>query len=202
MKLKGRHLMRFDFRKLLVTFALASLPLMAQAQPGMANGQPELTAEQKQLVSELQQAQMAFKQTEASVQQLEQKALNQSKDLQKKRAELEAIVSKKMNSKGYDAKKEAAELKAIMQKYQNAKEKPSDQVIADFQKRQQTLQQKQLAAMQDPEVQKTINAFNEAMLKEAKKIEPNTEALLARMQSQIQKIQLIRQKMQATLVKP
>lgn len=194
--------MRFDFRKLLVTFALASLPLMAQAQPGMANGQPELTAEQKQLVSELQQAQMAFKQTEASVQQLEQKALNQSKDLQKKRAELEAVVSKKMNSKGYDAKKEAAELKAIMQKYQNAKEKPSDQVIADFQKRQQTLQQKQLAAMQDPEVQKTINAFNEAMLKEAKKIEPNTEALLARMQSQIQKIQLIRQKMQATLVKP
>lgn len=194
--------MRFDFRKLLATFALASLPLMAQAQPGMANGQPELTAEQKQLVSELQQAQMAFKQTEASVQQLEQKALNQSKDLQKKRAELEAVVSKKMNSKGYDAKKEAAELKAIMQKYQNAKEKPSDQVIADFQKRQQTLQQKQLAAMQDPEVQKTINAFNEAMLKEAKKIEPNTEALLARMQSQIQKIQLIRQKMQATLVKP
>ena len=97
--------------------------------------------------------------------------------------------------------KEAQELQAIMQKYQKAKEKPSQDVIADFQKRQMKLQQKQAAAMQDPEVQKAINDFNDAMMVEAKKIDPNTDALLARLKSQIEKVQSIRQKMQETMVK-
>ena len=193
--------MRFFSGTFLLAMFLATAPIVSQAQPGMAQQQMQLTAEQKQLVNELQQAQMKFQETEAIIRKLEEKTINQSKSLQTQRDELDKLVSNKMNSGGYNAKKEAQELQAIMQKYQKAKEKPSQDVIADFQKRQMKLQQKQAAAMQDPEVQKAINDFNDAMMVEAKKIDPNTDALLARLKSQIEKVQSIRQKMQETMVK-
>lgn len=192
-------MMRFFSGKFLIAALLATTPILSQAQPDMAPAKMELTSEQMKLMGELQQAEKDFRQTEQSVQQLEQKAIANSKDLQAKRDALQKIVSKKMNSGGFNAEKESAALKAIMDKYKT--EKPSKAVIEDFQKRQMAIRKKQAEVMQEPEVQKNINAFNEAMMAEAKKIDPNTEALLARLKSQMEKIQSIRNEIQKTFVK-
>lgn len=194
--------------KLLPATLLASMmltaPITVHAEPAAQSAEKQamqLSSDQQKLMGQLQQAQAAYQQTAMQVQQLEQKVIVQSKPLQAKQKKLEDLVEKKVNTDGFDVKKEMAELKAIMQKYQSGKEKPTQEVIADFQKRQAVVQQKQATAMQDKDVQKMIKEFNDDMMAEAKKVDPNTEALLARLKSQVEEIQSLRQKIQASFKK-
>ena len=194
--------MRLFSGKLLLAFLLSSTPLLSQAQPEKAPAtQPQPTEQQKQLMTKIQSAQAEFQKTEVAIRNLEQKTIQKSPDLQKKRDQLKNKIDEKMSSGGYDAKAEAKALQEITLKYKKSGEKPSQEVIADFQKRQIALQQKQQQVMQDKEVQALMKSFNESLLEEAKKLDPNTEALIMRMQKQVEEIQQLRSEFQKTLTK-
>lgn len=193
--------MRLFTGKLLLAFLLASTPLLSQAQEAAPASQPQLTQQQQQLIGKLKQVQMAFAQTQQAIGQLEEKTMKASSTLKKKRMALDAMIDKKMNAGGYNAKAEAKALREIVQKYDQSQQTPSDAEIADFQKRQAALQQKQQSVMQDAKVQELMKEFNAELLVEAKKIDPNTDALLMRMQDQIKEIQNLRMQLQQSMSK-
>lgn len=192
--------MRLLTNKWLLAVIIASTPFLTQAQESQTS-KPELSEKQQQLLTELKQLQVAFGQTQQAIKTLEEKTMTQTPALKKKRMALESLIDRKMNADGYNAQAEAKALRDIVQKYEESGKTPSDAEVTDFQKRQMVLQKKQQMVMQDKEVQEMMNTFNAELLKEAKKIDPNTDALLMRMQDQIKQIQALRLQLQQSVAK-
>lgn len=193
--------MRLFSKAWLITMVFSLVSFSVQAQPGMAGQAPQLTEEQKQIMTQIQQSQMKLAEAEKTIQELEAKVIGGSPALLKQQEELKNKITSIINSGGYDLEAEQKALQGIMTKYKQSGEKPSDAVIADFQKRQQAMQMKRKQAMENPEVQKAFKDFNDEMMKAALKVNPNTETMIEGMKTEFAKLMQLRQKLQQSMAK-
>lgn len=193
--------MRLFSGKLLLALFLASAPIVSQAQPNMAQGQVQFSQEQQQMMMQMQQAQIALQQTQQKLQSMQTQAIEKSPELQKKRDTLRSKMTDKMNSGGYDADAELKALNDIIQKYEANGEKPSQEVIVDFQKRQKAFQQKQAEAMQSEEIQTMAQNFEKSVMQAVEKNNPESASLIATLRQQVADVQKLRKQFQETMTK-
>lgn len=192
--------MRLFSGKLLFALVLASASLTSQAQPPMAQqGQMQISEEQKNLMVQMRQAQMALQQNQQKLQVMQTEVIDGSSELQKQRDALRAKVTEKMNVDGYDSDAELKALGDIIQKYQASGEKPSQEVIMDFQKRQRVFQQKQVQVLQDKEVQAMAQKFEDSVMQAVEKKNPDSADLLKTIQQQSDQVRQLQQKFQAAM---
>lgn len=165
-------------------------------QGQMSHGQmaqPEMTAEQKNAMMELRSLQQQMQTTQQTLQKTEQKAFSDTPKLVQQRDKLQATMFEKMSDKGYDAKKELNALQTMMADYQ--KNKPTQDQIGAFRKREAEFQQRQQKAFQDPEVKKQVNALKTDVEAKMTQIDPQTPKLIQQMQTQSKRFMELRQKM-------
>ncbi|MGC9386206.1 MAG: hypothetical protein ACP5D0_04610 [Hydrogenovibrio sp.] len=168
---------------------------MAQGQGGM----PQMTPEQQQLMMQVQQTQQALQQTQQKLQVLQQKVYQDNPELEKQKQSLQDAVSKKMSSGGYDADKELEQLQSIANQYSDGKQKPTQEVIQDFQKRQQAFQMREQQALQDPSIQAKAKTLQESLKAKIEASGSEGKALLADLQKQIEQLEVLRVKANALL---
>ncbi|MBO1924404.1 hypothetical protein [Thiomicrorhabdus sp. 6S3-12] len=194
--------MRLFSGKLLFALFLASASLTSQAQPPMAQqGQMQISEEQKNLMVQMRQAQMALQQNQQKLQVMQSDVIDNSAELQKQRDSLRAKVTEKMNVDGYDSDAEMKALGDIIQKYQASGEKPSQEVIMDFQKRQRVFQQKQMQVLQDKEVQSMAQKFEDSVMQAVEKKNPDSADLIKTIQQQTDQVRQLQQQFQAAMAK-
>ncbi|MBN2647556.1 MAG: hypothetical protein JXR44_07205 [Thiotrichales bacterium] len=186
--------MKFLLKPLFLALSLTAFSLNVQAQPQM-----QLSAEQQQMLMQLQQVQAGFLQSQQELQAFQGEAIESSSDLQKMRDDLRNKMTQKMNVDGYNAEAEIAKLNEVIQAYEKTGAEPSTDVIADFQQRQQRLQQKQAQVIQDPEIQTLAQTFETAVMKVVKQKHPESTELLKRIDEQGENLQQLRKQVQASM---
>ena len=166
----------------------------ANAPTSAPAAMPKLNEEQKAMMMEVQKLQQSLQQTQQALQKVQQKVYQDNPELRQQRDALQKNIASAMSDDDYNAKTELAALNQLVEKYQNGKEKPSQQQIEAFQKKQQRFQQKQRAAVQDPAIQKQAESLQQSVRNAIEASGESGKSLLVRLESQIQKLNALRQK--------
>lgn len=152
----------------------AAAPALAQ-QPA----QPQMSDSAQALMMEMQQVQQKLAQ-------IQQKALEQSPALQQQRESLKQTVEDAMREDNpqIDQKLDRMqELRSDLQAAQQAEDgQQVQQLMTEARQIQQEVQQAQAQAMEREDIAEELDAFQDRMIEEMKKVDPETEQLLARME--------------------
>jgi hypothetical protein len=113
---------------------------------------------------------------------------------------LTSLVSGYMKENGFDATEVRARLNAIVEKVQSGEiaQEQQVQLRQEYQKHAQSLQVQQQKAMELATVRQAYTSFSGALLSAMKKQDPNTEQLMAQLNSAQKQYQaMVQQVMQA-----
>lgn len=174
------------------TTVMAGPQTTPQATPGTT--QQSLSPEQQAVISELEALQQELQTTQYALQGIQQKAFEKNPTFVKQRDELQALVFKKMSAKDYNAEAEAEALQSIASKYQSGSAEPTEQEVLDFSQRDESFQERQQKALQDPEVQKKSLILKDDVEAAMNEINPETKTLMAKMETASKRFMELRQK--------
>jgi len=162
-----------------LTFVLAGVFALAFtstaiAQMGQQRGQQQPSALEREYM-EVQQR----------LAQAQQKAVENTPELQDKADALEELVTDKMRAAGYDLGGIMETMLAAQAKMEEARTDAQRREVMEsreVREAQQKLQEAQRAAMEDAEVQAAQQSFEDDMLSAMRRVEPETDRLIERLQ--------------------
>lgn len=148
---------------------------------------PAMQPQQQPQMSMQQQFQMIQQQLKS----VQNKALEQSPELQAQAEALDGMMAANFKEQGIDVEKEAARLTEIQQQASSAELSDDDQkkLGTEYREIQQRLMVARQTAMESEEIVKKGEAFRNALLEEMIKIEPQTQAMIGALQ-QIQQLSM------------
>jgi len=175
------------------TFAAISVLLMAgaavsqQTAPGAQSGG---------LMEQVQQKQTEIQQLNQQLAQIQQATIEANPELADQRDELIANVDEKMIEAGHDPEASRQKIGDLHEQLQGGEltTDESQSVSAEIRQHQTQLQQAQRQAMQDEAIQTEVQALNENLVEAMAERNPQTEQLIAQLQSAQQEYQALMQR--------
>lgn len=206
------HTQRFTAAALLRSLIIAlvaatfSVTLPAQAadkgaahapmdtKPAAAPRSKMTDAEKKQFV-DFQKTRSEMMQTRSQLNKIQQAAFKAHPELQKQQKSFGDLLTRTMKKNGYDAKKEIAKLKSLRTSLQDKKtpQTKKRELAQQFQAKVIKLNKARSKALKDKKVSKAQHSLQKAVLTAMRKQDPNTDKLIAMLQSKQQKLLKIRQ---------
>jgi len=180
----SRHLAQ----ALVLAGGLSLASVGAQAQPAGGVGQggggqqagPAASMSQKDK-QELKQAQKKIQKLRQEINDLQDKALENNPDLKQKREDLKALVKEKMRAEGATPDEDIDRMKELRGKLQDnpdMKKGERQELMKEFRGTAQGFKQAQQKAMQDSEVQKKREQFQNDLQEAMKQEDPQAEQKL------------------------
>lgn len=169
----------------LVMFAGAALA--QQAAPG---------AQGDGLMQQVQQKQAEIQQLNQQLAQIQQETIEANPELADQRDELLANVDDKMVQAGHDPEASREKIGELQEQLQGGElsDEESQSVAQEIRQEQTTLQQAQGQAMQDEAIRTEIESLNEGLVAAMSEQNPQTEQLIAQLQSAQQEYQALMQR--------
>lgn len=165
--------------------ALAAGPVAGQPAPGGGPGKSGPAQGGKGMGSqqqkELQDAQKKVRDLSQQIGDIQKKAMEANPELQKQREDLRSLLKEKMEAKGHTPDQNIDRMKEIRKQLSESKDLPKSErqkLMQEFQNTARTFRQAQKEAMQDPEVQKARQAFQDDLMAAMKKEDPKVEQLI------------------------
>ncbi len=148
--------------------------------------------------AELQQLQQRAQQIEARLSEIAQQALQADPELQAMQDDLETLYRAKLEEFGYPDEAKLAELQAMQRQLQTAEgmdPAERDALTQEFQAEVTQMQQAQMQAQQDTEIQGAIAEVQDARTEAMGEIDPEAPALQQQLEQIIGQLQQIQQQM-------
>jgi chromosome segregation ATPase len=180
--------------------AMLSLFSGASSAQQLSEAQSQGTTQASPVMQELAQARNEIQQLNEALQAIQASTIDNSDDLQAKLDEYQTVLDSSMKENGFDATEVRARLNAIVEKVQSGEIAQEEQVQLrqEYQKHAQSLQVQQQKAMELATVRQAYTSFSGALLSAMKKQDPNTEQLMAQLNSAQKQYQaMVQQVMQA-----
>jgi len=183
---------------LLLAGSLFAMPAAnAQSQGGGSGGaMGGASSMSKEDQQELKQAQQKVRDLRQQIGQIQQKAMKNNPDLQKKQEDLKGLVKEKMKSKGQNPDEDLSRMKEIRKKLSGNKDLPKGErqkLMQEFQKTAQSFQQAQKSVMKDPEVQEARDEFRSDLMAAMKEENPKVEQMIKDMEQARKEFQQLMQ---------
>jgi len=182
---------------LLLAGSLFAVPAAhAQSQGGSGGAMGGASSMSKEDKQELKQAQQKVRDLRQQIGQIQQKAMKNNPDLQKKQEDLKGLVKEKMKSKGQNPDEDLSRMKEIRKKLSGNKDLPKgerQQLMQEFQKTAQSFQQAQKSVMKDPEVQEARDQFRSDLMAAMKEENPKVEQMIQDMEQARKEFQQLMQ---------
>lgn len=163
----------------LLALTLMVAPALAQQIPGAGPPQQELPEEVQELLSEAQQ-------TQERLAEIHDQALSDSPDLQARQADLQELVDATMRSLEPNFDQVIQRMGELEQEAMAAQQSQDGErlqaLMTEAQALSGRLQAAQAQAMETPEVQDEMEAYEESLIDEMTRVDPETPQLLARME--------------------
>lgn len=165
--------------------AMLSLFSGASSAQQLSEAQSQGTTQASPVMQELAQARNEIQQLNEALQAIQASTIDSSDDLQAKLDEYQTVLDSSMKENGFDATEVRARLNAIVEKVQSGEiaQEEQLQLRQEYQKHAQSLQAQQQKAMELTTVRQAYTAFSGALLTAMKKQDPNTEQLMAQLNS-------------------
>jgi predicted nucleic acid-binding Zn-ribbon protein len=163
-----------------LALALMAAPALAQQLPGGAPTLPqELPEEVQELLSEAQE-------TQERLADIHEKALAESPDLQARQADLQELVDSTMRALEPEFDRFIERLGQLEQEAMAAQQSQDGErlqaLMTEAQSVSGRLQAAQAQAMETPEIRDEMEAYEETLIDEMTRVDPETPQLLARME--------------------
>lgn len=169
----------------LVMFAGAALA--QQAAPGVQGDG---------LMQQVQQKQAEIQQLNQQLAQIQQETIEANPELADQRDELLENVEDKMVQAGHDPEASREKIGELQEQLQGGElsDEESQSVAQEIRQEQSTLQQAQGQAMQDEAIRTEIQSLNEQLVAAMREQDPQSEQLIAQLQSAQQEYQALMQR--------
>lgn len=148
------------------------------------------------LMQQVQQAQAQIQELSQQLAQIQQATMEANPDLAEQRDELLANVDEKMVEAGHDPDASREEIGDLQEQLQGGElsTEESQSVTQEIRQAQTQLQQAQREAMQDDAIQVEIQSLNEGLIEAMREHNPQTEQLIAQLQTAQQEYQSLMQR--------
>lgn len=165
---------------LTVALTAPTLALAQQDQSGEAPASPQATQQQQQAQKLVQQ----YRKAAQKLQQIRQETLAANPELETQRKEFESQVQSAMDETGYDVDAGQQKLQKLGEKFQNEdlSKEERQELATKFQSERRKMQQAQQQVLQQEDIRAAGEKLQQDTLAAMKEQDPQTEALLKRME--------------------
>lgn len=188
-------------RKLVIGLSLIVLAGAGMAQqpapvPPGNQPPPDLTPEEVQQLETLRQKRAELMQAKERLDKIQHEAMEADPKLRAQETAFAELVKEEMKGMGRKPDEEVAELRELQQKLQSEElpDAERQQLWGQFQEKAGSFRAAQQRALQTPKVQQAQTELREAVVAAMKARDPETEKLLAQMESTREELKALHQK--------
>jgi uncharacterized protein (UPF0218 family) len=160
-----------------------------------ASPRSKMSPAQKKQFEAFQKARSEMMQARGRLSKIQKAAFKAHPELLKQQKSFGDLLSKTMKKNGYDSRKEIAELKSLRSRLQDKKtpQAKKQKLAHQFQAKVIKLNKARGKALQDKKVRKAQQSLQNAVISAMRKQDPDTNKLIAMLQSKQQELLKIRQ---------